>query len=254
MGQIKVKGTYMDADSVKDLESAGYEVNYSEKGNYWVVLADDETADEITDSLRGNGWSKIDKNLVKESVQMEDYATGVRDGLAGKPAKGPVSRSAEYKRGYASGQKQKEKAPGRYGESLSEANVSVKVKDKNKLDSVLKKAKKFGIETEVVPLTQTGLSKDGVVVVLTGASEDMGDFISSCPDCVRMKQYRESAIDLALAALTEEKQIHTYNSKNTALAAFNKFKQGHSMIMKKDGKKTIYGIVYGGKPAGWTYV
>lgn len=68
-----------------------------------------------------------------------------------------------------------------------------------------------------------------------------------------LKPVKESYLTKALNALTEEKQIFQYNDMDAAFKAFNKMKPGHSMITKKDGKKTVYGIVMGSAPKGWEY-
>ena len=74
MGKIYVKKSYIDKDSVKDIESAGYEVNYSKVNNCWVIQSDEESADEITDSLRENGWTKIDKYICNPSKIQKESA------------------------------------------------------------------------------------------------------------------------------------------------------------------------------------
>ena len=133
MGQIKVKAKYIDKDSISDIESAGYKVEFKPDAviKHYVISSDEDSADEIIDALRENGWKKIDVMLIH--------------------------------------------------------NV------------------------------------------------------------------KESALDRALAVLAEEKKVYEYSDIKTAKRALLRFKDGHSLICKTDGDKTVYGIVYGGKPKGWSY-
>lgn len=56
-----------------------------------------------------------------------------------------------------------------------------------------------------------------------------------------------------IATVNEEKKVYEYSDIKTAKNALKRFKDGHTLICKDDGDKTVYGIVYGGKPKGWSY-
>ena len=218
---IKVARSYINADSAKKLTSAGYAVKLSDRG-YWTVSNVDETADEITDSLRENGWKDIDNNLVRgghveESIISEKLTHGTKVVVTQGKCKGQTGSIREIHTangrvtkydldmtnktdGNGNGQLviDKDKVKGvksMQKESINEAAIKIQfgfVRDKfDFMDS----AEEFGVKVRP--------SADEKTAVLKGKQDDLDAFIEEYNLRKKVLLKKESILDRALNILID---------------------------------------------------